>query len=67
MRNTCALPTLWVNLALAATLLAIWFRGSTALAKIAASGNCERPLRPLPPASKKSAQEVLRPNSAGRA
>jgi hypothetical protein len=42
MRNTCALPTLWVDLALAAVLRAIWFRGSTALATIAVKRNCER-------------------------
>ena len=67
MTNTCALPTLWVGLALAATLRAIWFRGSTALATISVKRNCECPLRPLPPASKNSAQEVLRLNSSGRA
>jgi hypothetical protein len=67
MTNTCALPALWVGLVLAATLRAIWFKGSTAFAKIAVQGNCERRLLPIPPASTKSAQEVLRPNSAGRA
>ena len=35
MMNTWALSALWVGLALAATLLAIWFKVSTALSEIA--------------------------------
>ncbi len=34
MMNTWALSALWVGLALAATLLAIWFKVSTALSEI---------------------------------
>jgi Kef-type K+ transport system membrane component KefB len=34
MMNTWALAALWVGLALAATLLAIWFKISTALTEI---------------------------------
>ena len=34
MMNTWALSALWVGLALLATLLAIWFRVSTALSEI---------------------------------
>ena len=34
MTNTWGLSALWVGLALAATLLAIWFRISTALSEI---------------------------------
>jgi hypothetical protein len=34
MTNTWALSALWVGLALAATLLAIWFKISTALSEI---------------------------------
>jgi glutathione-regulated potassium-efflux system ancillary protein KefC len=34
MTNTWALCALWVGLALAATLLAIWFKISTALSEI---------------------------------
>jgi hypothetical protein len=33
--NTCALPAIWVDLALAVTLRAIWFNISTALSEIA--------------------------------
>ena len=36
MMNTWALSALWVGLALAATLLAIWFKISTALSEIVA-------------------------------
>jgi hypothetical protein len=67
MTNTCALCALWVGLAWAATLRAIWFKGSTALSKIAVQGHSERRLLPIPPAGKKSAQEVPHPIDTGGA
>ena len=65
MTNTCALPALWVDLALAATLLAIWFKVSATLSEIAVGKViASAHLLPHAPASKKSAQAVLQPIAA---
>ncbi|MGA2652500.1 MAG: hypothetical protein ABSF28_18335 [Terracidiphilus sp.] len=44
MTNTWALCALWVGLALAATLLAIWFKIPTTLSEVCALPGDDRPL-----------------------
>jgi hypothetical protein len=79
MVNTWALSALWLGLALAATLLAIWFRISTALSEIVVGTVIAsaviptmianmfflpRHLLPHNPAGKKSEQIIQRPTAA---